>query len=432
MYYCEAHQVAFETPRQWSGHCLHDHPGESRMKAEEASVDEVPEGTRIVPAPTHRPVSERVSPPPSNPAGERHVPLNEQPFSDYRSPYLEEDEAHLDELLDSIGILQVQRQTIVKGWRNLPVLHQHPANLENYIVNIVGPKFRQSVPLVVHAMFPGAEPEAPPPQYMYEQPRYGRQAPVFWDGRRPPIYARDWEPEPPSYDYRYYRQGPPGPGNAAASPEVVELQKKFDGILEVLQAERAERAKEKQERDAKERDAALRAEINAIAGKVESSFQDISGVVKTLADQIKQGYTESETSRTQQLAEKVETLTHTLADQREANLLTSVEGLHKELAEVRSKVNAEPTGKTTEDLLSQGIPLALAEVRTMSAAGMAELKAIREQAADGKLPSLTPPTPPGVGKAGDSANPVRTAQQIAGARAVEDHILSLTGAQQRQ
>jgi uncharacterized protein YoxC len=232
--------------------------------------------------------------------------------------------------------------------------------------------------------------------------------------------------ELPPYRYAQYHGPPPSPETAEANPQVVALQKQVDGILGELQAERAERAKEKQEQKDKERDAALQAQINAVAGKVDSSFQEISGVVRALTDQIQRGNTEGETSRTQQLAEKVETLTETIASQREAHLQGTVEALRGELGEVRQKLNTEPTGRTSEDLLSQSIPLAVAELRNLGDAVKEEARSIRLQAADGKLPSLTPPTLPGAGRPGDSADPVKTAQAITGARAIEDEILTLT------
>jgi uncharacterized protein YoxC len=237
--------------------------------------------------------------------------------------------------------------------------------------------------------------------------------------------------ELPPYRYAQYHGPPPSPETAEANPLVLALQKQVDGILGELQAERTERAKEKEEQRQKERDAALQGQINAVAGKVDSALIEISGVVKGLTEQIQRGYTEGETSRTQQLAEKVDTLTETIASQREAHLQSTVDGLRGELGEVRQKLNAEPTGKTTEDLISQAVPLALQKLDSLGDTVKGELQGIRQQAADGKLPSLTPPTLPGAGRPGEPADPVKAAQQIAGARALEDELLTLTAGRPR-
>ena len=150
--------------------------------------------------------------------------------------------------------------------------------------------------------------------------------------------------------------------------------------------------------------------------------KDLGDLVKALGEQIQQGDSDVETSRTQQLVEKVNTLTQTIADQRELALVTSFEGLQKELSDIRSRVNVEPTGKTTEDLLSQGIPLVIGELRSVGNTLTGELKGIRAQAAEGKLPMLAPPAAPTPGKPGGLA--VETAHQIADARVLEDEILS--------
>ena len=148
-------------------------------------------------------------------------------------------------------------------------------------------------------------------------------------------------------------------------------------------------------------------------------------MVKGLSEQIQRGQGVAEASQGQQLAERIEILTKTIADQREAQLQGSVDSLRNELGDVRQKLNTEPTGKTTEDLLSQGIPLAVAELRNVGATVTTELKGIRAQAGEGKFPMLAPPNPPIPGKAVDSASPLKTAQQIAGAVALEDDILKL-------
>ena len=431
MYYCAEHQVAFETGRQWSGHCLHAHPGEPRQKAAEVFVEQVPEGTTIVHPPAHRPP--RAPPPPGNPANDRTVSFTEQPsIGDFSSPYQDDDEVHLDELLDGIGVPQAQRLTIVKGWRIFPVLHLHPSNLETHIVGIVGPKFRGQVRLVVDAMFPGAEQEAPAAQYMYGPPPYGRPNSMGWPGQSAPPYSRPWEMDPYFHGYTpYYRQGPQSAAKTEADPQVVELQKKFDGILGVLDTERAERAKERQEQREKERDAALQAQINTLGSKVDGVFSEVSTLVKGLSDQIQRGHTEGETSQNQQLAQKIETLTEKIADQREAQLLGTVDALRGQIDTLDKKLNAEPTGKTTEDLIATGIPLAINKLDAMGNMIGGELKGIREQAADGKLPNLNVPKTGGAGKAGDPTDPVKAAQQIAGARAVEDKVLELASRQPR-
>ena len=423
MYFCAEHQIAFATPKQWSGHHLHEHPGESRPKAEDVFVEQVPEGTKIVSAPANRPTVIRERRPATDPNGTDPPPR----APSAPSVYVDEDEIHLDQLLDGIGVPPPQRQTIVKGWRNFPVLHQHPANLENYIVGILGAKFRQSVPLVVHSMFPGTEQEDSGSQYLYGHPPYGRPAPMYWDGRQPRGYRRDWEPEPPPYDYRYSRPRP-DPESAEANPQVVALQKQVDGILGELQAERAERAREREEQKEKDRDAAWQAQLNTIGTKTENTFRELGDMVKGLSDQIQRGQGVAEASQGQQLSEQVATLTRTIADQREAQLQGSVDSLRSELGDVRQKLSAESTGKTTEDLAALGIPLAIAELRNVGAAAVGELKGIRTQAAEGKLPILAPPPAPNPGKVAVPEDPVKTAQQIAGARVLEDEILSAAGA----
>ena len=425
MYYCAEHQVAFEKPQQWGGHRLH-HPGETFPKAEEAFVEEVPEGTKVVPAPAH--ASNR-TPKPETPSEDIvRVPVQRPPVTPI---YVDEEEVHLDSLLDGIGIPPPQRQTIVKGWRHFPVLHQHPANLESYIASVVGPKFRASLPLVVHAMFPGTEQEETSPQYMYGRPGYGGRAPVFWQGYGGSPYPRQWEMEPPPYFYSPYARAAPSADTAEANPQVAALQKQVETMSTELLAERAERARESLEQKEKEREAAWQAQLNAVVNKVDSTFKEFGDLVKHLGEQIQAGKSEGERSHTEQLVEQVEALKDTLASDREARLQGTVDALRGELGEVRQKINTEPTGKTTEDLISQGIPLALAKLDNLGETVTGELRGIRQQAADGKLPSLTPPTPPGDRNPRGEADPVKTAQQIAGARALKNDILAMTNSQGR-
>jgi hypothetical protein len=235
--------------------------------------------------------------------------------------------------------------------------------------------------------------------------------------------------EPPPYVYPPYPRAAPSAETAEANPQVVALQKQVEGILGELQAERAERAKERQEQQEKEREAAWRDDLNAVVSKVDGTFKEIGEMVKGLGAQIQAGKAEGERSHTQLLVEQVGALKDTIASDREAQLIGTVDALRGELGEVRQKLNVEPTGKTTEDLLSQGIPLALAKLDNLGETVKGELRGIRQQAADGKLPSLTPPTPPGAGQQSGQADPVKAAQQIAGARALEDDILAMTNSQ---
>lgn len=423
MYYCAVHKVAFETPKQWAGHCVAVHLGEPRVKAKDAFVEQVPEGTEIVRPQPRRPDHRRQAPA-DDPSADSTDPIETRVPTDmmeFTSQYQDEEEGRLDEALEGIGATPVERQTVVKGWRRFPVLHQHPHNLETYILGILGPKKRQSVGLVVHTMFPGAEQEVPDTPYVYA----GHNGPgqMYFPGQQPQ-YPQQWGQAP----YVVYNQsGRPSTSNGEANPEVVALQKQVDGILGELQAERAERAREKQDRDAKDRDATWQAQLNAVTAKVDGTFKDLSTLLQGLHDQVQKGHSEVEASHTQQLAEKVTTLAETIASQREAALLTSVDAVHKELAAVQQKLSAEPIGKTTEDLISQGAPLLMERLDSLGTMIGGELKGIRAQAGAGQLPGLAPPNPVSPGRTPGAASPVETAQQIAGARQIEDDILRLAG-----
>ena len=267
--------------------------------------------------------------------------------------------------------------------------------------------------------------------YFYSGHGQGRLPPMYWPGQRPPPYQAPWEWDYSANGNPRPRQPAPQGQSPEEDPRVVALQKQVDVILGELQAERAERAKEKEEQRQNERDAALRTEISTVAGKVDSSLQEISGTVRALSEQIQRGNAEGEISRTQQLAEQVGNLTQTIASQREAQLQSTVDALRGELLQVSQRINVEPTGKSTEDLIALGIPILGAKIDNLGNMVGGELQGIRKQAADGKLPVLTPPNPPTPGKAVDPADPVKTAQQISGARAVEDRILAMASGQPR-
>lgn len=435
MYYCPAHQVAWEDSRQFQGHWLHAHQNESRPTSESVYVSEVPEGTKIASPPKAR--RPRSSPPPPPPPGNGVGAPSSSPVGTSQRPtpqvqtftYADEDETHLDQLLDSIGVPLAQRQTIVKGWRNFPILHQHPGNLDNHIMSIVGPKFRGSVQLVVHAMFPGAEPEAAAPQYMYGQPSYGRPGSMFW-----PESAR-WSGQRPSdgfYEPRYYRPMPGSAEELDANPQVVALQKQVSDILEALKDERAERAEEKREQLQKERDAAWQTQLNALATKMDGSLSALVDEVKVIGQQVNQGRTTAEASQAQRLTEEVSALKDTIVSNREAQLQGTVDSLRDKLVEVDQKVNREPPGKTTEDLVAQGVPLVVGELRSIGNMVGGELRGIRAQAGEGKLPGLAPLfiTPPQE-KPGGSANPAVVAEQVVAIRGLEDEILQFVGHQSR-
>ena len=424
MYYCAAHQIAWENPRQFHSHWSFTHPGEPRPTTKDVFVEQAPEGTKIADPPKPRSAPGGQTPGPgSTPPGGQTPSLGSTPRVNAAALDGDDEGAHLDQLLIGIGVPPANREAIVTGFRSFSAVSQNPYNLTNFINTHVPPKLRSSVPLVIQEMFPGAEQEAPDVPYFYQGHGQVRPSPVYWPGQRPPPYQAPQE-------WGYFANGNPRP--QGQSPEedsrVVALQKQVEGILGELQTERAERAKEKQEQLEREREGAWQAQFKGLASEVDSSLKAVGDMVKDLATQIHQGRTEVETSDTQKLVEQVGNLTQTIASQRETQLQGTVDALRSELLQVSQKLNTEQTGKTTEDLAALGIPLAVAELRNMGNTVTTELKGIRTQVAEGKLLSLTPPTP---GKPGAPDDPVKTAQQIAGARAVEDRILEMAGGQPR-
>jgi hypothetical protein len=217
----------------------------------------------------------------------------------------------------------------------------------------------------------------------------------------------------------------------ALQKQVDTLQKQGDGILGELQAERAARVKEQQEQREKDRDAVLQAQINAVALKVDSTFKEFSDMLKGLGEELQRGSANTATSQRDQLAEKVQALSETIASQREAQLLGTVDALRNELITVSQKLNTEPTGKTTEDLISAGLPVLGSRLQELGSGIKDELKGIREQVGKGQMPILSLPNAPPSSMQPASDNPMETAQQIAGARAVEDRILAMAGRQPR-
>lgn len=435
MFYCEVHSVAYAKPSQFQGHWLYAHKDEPRPASESFFVEQVPEGTRIGAPPRRaRSPSEPPAPPGTSTPGrasETTVTVPRQTPQASGFTFQDEEETHLDQLLDSIGVPQPKRQTIVKGWRNFPMLRQHPGNLDNHITAILGPSFRGSVQLVVHAMFPGAEPQDTPPQYMYGRPPYGRPSPTFWPPQsRWSNYSPPWEEASEGYYEPQYRQRMPAmPEDGADSPRVVELQKQVSGILEELKEERAERAQEKQEQSEKARDAVWQDQLRGVVGKVDSTFKEFGDMVKQLGDQIQQGHNTVETSRVEAMAAKIDQLNTTLTDQQKAQLIGKFEELQLKLTEMNERVNREPTGKTTEDLIASGLPLLAAKLDNLGSGVKEELQGIRLQAADGKLPNLNVPNAPATSRQEETTPLVETAQQIAGARALEDEILGLVASQ---
>ena len=436
MYYCAAHQVAYPEARQFQGHFLHAHPGEERPPSDTVFVEQVPEGTEIAGPPKGRRTPRK--PAPADPAGTGSTtppaatpprPVDE-PVARVRVPAFDDDDegARLDRLLIGIGVPLLNRQAIVTGYRSFGQISENPYNLTNFINTHIPPKLRGLLPLVIQEMFPGTEQAPQDAPFFYPPQGQFRPPPQFYPGQRP-VYQTRWADDSFAYDPRYTRPAPQGyAGPEEVNPEIAALKKQNADILEELKANREERAQERAEQREKERDAAFQGQINALGGKLDGVFTEVSTMVKGLTDQIQRGHTEGEASHTQQLADKVTTLTEKIADQREVQLQSTVDALRGELGEVRQKLNAEPTGKTTEDLLSQAIPLALSEARNIGATVTTELQGIRQQAADGKLPNLSVPN---AGKTGDLADPMKTAQQIAGARAVEDKVLALAGRQPR-
>lgn len=428
MYYCAAHAIAYGSSRQFQGHWLHNHQGEPRPNSDEAFVEQVPEGAKIAPPPRGSRTRTPPTPDPGSADPARGTtPENPALLESFSSGEMDDGNL-LDQLLLGIGVPQTQRQSIVTGYRIYATIRDNPYNLFTFINSRVSPNLRAQVPLVVQEMFPGGEQDSPDMPYLYRRPRQDGPGPMLWQGQGRWSGSQPWAGPPDVYyDPRYSRPMLPVGQNGEANPQVVALQKQVDAILGEFQAERAERAREKQERDLKDRDAAWQAQLNALAAKVDGTYKDLGDLVKGLGDQLQKGHSEVEGSRTQELAQKVTALTEIIASQKDAALLTSVEALHKELATVQQKVNSEPTGKTTEDLLSQGIPLALEKIDGLGNTIRGELQGIRAQAAAGQLPGIALPTAPTSGKPPGAASPVETAQQIAGARQLEDEILAQVG-----
>lgn len=437
-YYCAAHTIAYEKARQLQGHWLREHPGEPRPLSDTTFVEQVPEGTKIADPPKGRRAPREAAPrepgPRANPAAPQPtVPLKtvgEPAVVRVGPPALDGDDegAHLDQLLIGIGVPLLNRQAIVTGYRSFEQISQNPYNLTSFITTHLPTKLRSLLPLVIQEMFPG-EQEDPAPHYFGQAHRQFREGFQYWPGQRPP-YQPDWARESYAYDPRYTRPMPLSE-TAEPNPQVVALEKKVDVILGELQAERAARAKEQEEQRDKDRDAALLNQINAVATKLEGSLVGIAGVVKTLGDQFTRGQTDGERSHSQLLAEKVETLSQTITNEREATLKNTVEALRGELVTVSQKLSAEPTGKTTEDLISSALPILGARLESLGTGIKDELKGLREQAGKGQLPNLSLPNARASTDNPASTDPLKVAQQIAGARAVEDRIMATAGRQPR-
>lgn len=418
-YECLEHKVGYQQFNQFHGHWLNSHRGTEQPKPEEVAVETLSEGVELKAPP------QRKQSPPDNP------PANEGPEPSEGRPDEVPDEAaaRLDRLLVGIGASEAARKTIGVGFRNFEMLRYHPANLSNFITPILDPKIRSLIPMVVHEMFPPPPGEEMDPPYIYADyrpgPRYPRGAP-YWE--HPSAYGprNSWRPEP--YSPPYYHGPSREEGSQDPDPAVKALQDTVKGLMEELKEQRAIAEQERRDRQEQEKQAQVDTRFELVERGIDALAKDISGLTGLIREENAKVRASTEASATEKLQTEVASLRSALSDEKDERLLGAIGELRADkvklesaISELRTNVAAGQTGRTTEDLLSEGIPLAFKQVESLTDAVKGELSGIREAITEGKGPAITFPKR----AAADGHGVVEQAENIVAVRTQEDRILKL-------
>jgi len=429
---CMDHQAGYEEWRQFNGHWANRHKGEQRPDQESAFVpeDQVPEGVKIAARPPEKPHVSRAreqtragggepSSSPSPPAAAPPPPAASGPDED------QDDASRLDSLLVAIGAEQKAREAIITGYRHFSAVRDHPANLFSFISTHLPAKLKGLIPMLMGEMFPHVQPE--------------EEAPYIYPGGAPmasgPGLAPYWPVHPPSHPPRYgnpyrdYRALNGGePEVKEPDPELVAMKAEFQEVRDALLEERRERQEERRAQEERDRQAALDGRFSEMEGNQVDLSEKIEEVVQLIRTEQQEATASVKASETQQLAEEVKGLRDQLEGERQIRLeellkeIRDDKGrLEGDVAQLRTQISEGATGRTPEDLVVQLGPLLKDAVDTAGDRLIGELRGIRENAADGKLPTLVGPKQPGQDTRG---SPIDTAQQIGQRVALEDRIIT--------
>ncbi len=428
VFYCgnQAHK-AFTTSKQWSSHWNFTHKGEERPSEETATIDEadLPEGVVLAPPPAGKQPAAQPDGPeePAKPQRKAAKPAG-RAAPDDDPPDIPEGAAKLDRVLIAIGASPQARATITAGWQTFTGLQTDPRNFDQYVRTYLDAKLQPQIPLVMNEMFPNAPAQPPPyPAYYFgggapPPPGYGGGyqfgAPPYYPAPpypgapaygAPPYYpAPTWEPRRRPAQEEEEEEQPRRRGRNEPDPAVQALSEQLAVMSDNLAALQGQMAQDKAEQARKaEQDAQ-----NQRFTQMETRFNELVELVRA-------GRTAEATTgaaaREVALAQQLDTLRLDLQTSREESHKTQVASLEGRLSDLSQEVTnlrnnpAVQTGKTTEDLVASVLPEALARVEGMGKDVVSELKGIRTQVGEGRLPQIGPP--------GGGLDPKRLQQRLA-------------------
>lgn len=338
----------------------------------------------------------------------------------------------------SAGIPEAACRIAYIGCKEFSYVWDHPAQMAQFLAMHYPPKYhRQGIPMVVHELFkPEEQGDGEAQFYFQDYGQPGGGPPMFGgfaqhQGYRDP-YARSYPPQwgPPGY----YPPTPPRQADKKEeeNPEVKELRALVLTMKENMEQERRERALERAADEERRKEQELESRFGQVENSIVAVNNKIGQVLEVIQTQQQSRQTTAEASALDGVKAEVTQLRTRLEDEKDKNLQTQIEAarldrerLQGQLEEIKLSVAKTPTGRTQEDLVSEGFPVLMDKLDSGLGRVTEELQGIRESASNGRLPILHLPIQPVT--PGSPGSAVQDAQHIAQTRGLENSILAKAG-----
>ena len=199
-----------------------------------------------------------------------------------------------------------------------------------------------------------------------------------------------------------------------------------------MEQERRERALERAADEERRKEQELESRFGQVENSIVAVNNKIGQVLEVIQTQQQSRQTTAEASALDGVKAEVTQLRTRLEDEKDKNLQTQIEAarldrerLQGQLEEIKLSVAKTPTGRTQEDLVSEGFPVLMDKLDSGLGRVTEELQGIRESASNGRLPILHLPIQPVT--PGSPGSAVQDAQHIAQTRGLENSILAKAG-----
>lgn len=462
---CRACRRAFQSYENYEFHCKAK--GHGVEAAEAVMAEEIPEGFQVTvdgrPYPRNQAMAKLAERPPAPPLAEppktaapeavsEETPPTNSPHEEPEAPTDErkEDEAppagrgdgewplpqdawrtvdpaeRLRALVQAVGAPPANVESIVNSFRQFPELRTNPYALDHCLRAQFPARIHTQVDMVVRAMVPHLErsetPSGQPQQY---PPQYAPQYPAATASPYAPYYPPQYGQYPPGQYpptggyYPYPPQGwQPGASNPALppsphdSPAVKALQDQVTALTKTLEKAEEARREEKHEAELKTREDQYRQHVQGLGSQVED-------LKKLILEKEKAEAGEQATLRESVLGAEVRRLGERLEHMQAASTNAAIERLEQRLAQAQSDFQNARTGRTTEDLVADALPLVKGTIENAGEGLSRELAGLRSVLVPGSI-TVNPPQIPPIPAQAPGTTRAEEARRVAEMKAAED------------